>query len=88
MKMNEPLFITLSDQSKLYLNLIYINIKILLFILTGNLFEGDIELSPDQRAAFEEQQSKNNVFASIKSRHWKTNGKADTIKYYIDPLIC
>ncbi|XP_057297022.1 blastula protease 10-like [Hydractinia symbiolongicarpus] len=53
----------------------------------GNLFEGDIILSPDQRAALEEQQSKNS-FASIKSYHWKDGtGKPDLIVYFIDPAI-
>jgi len=55
----------------------------------GELFEGDIELDPDQLAAVEEQNAKgiNNVYGSIRSRHWKTNGRNDVIKYYIDPQI-
>ncbi|XP_066913629.1 hatching enzyme 1.2-like [Clytia hemisphaerica] len=54
----------------------------------GKFFEGDMMLSPDQLAALTEQRSKrkegSNTFASIKSSHWKTNGKVDLIKYYID----
>jgi len=57
----------------------------------GNMVEGDMELDPDQMAAFAEQMSKigasSNSFASIKAGLWLTNGKADTIKYYIDPQI-
>ena len=54
----------------------------------GDLVEGDIELDPDQMAAYMEQMEKGgNSFAAIKSNLWKTNGKADTIKYYIDPRI-
>merc|ERR1712048_223352 len=54
----------------------------------GNMVEGDMELSPDQMAAFMEQmEKKKNSFASIKAGLWLTNGKADTIKYYIDPQI-
>lgn len=52
----------------------------------GELFEGDIELTPDQMAAFEEQKAKNS-FGSIRSNHWKNNGKNDVIPYYIDPKI-
>lgn len=54
------------------------------------MVEGDMELNPDQMEAFAEQMSKigsSNSFASIKSNLWKTNGKADTIKYYIDSRI-
>lgn len=47
-----------------------------------------MELSPDQMAAFMEQmEKKKNSFASIRAGLWKTNGKADTIKYYIDSQI-
>jgi len=53
----------------------------------GNMVEGDMELSPDQMAAFMEQMEKKNSFASIKAGLWFTNGKRDTIKYYIDPQI-
>jgi len=56
----------------------------------GNMVEGDMELDPDQMEAFAEQMSKvgaSNSFASIKAGLWITNGKADTIKYYIDPQI-
>jgi len=53
----------------------------------GDLFEGDIDLSPDQRAALEEQRNKKHGFASINSFHWMTNGKPDIIKYYINPLV-
>ena len=54
------------------------------------MVEGDMELNPDQMEAFAEQMSKvgaSNSFASIKAGLWLTNGKADTIKYYIDPQI-
>ena len=54
------------------------------------MVEGDMELNPDQMEAFAEQMSKvgaSNSFASIKAGLWLTNGKADTIKYYIDPKI-
>ena len=54
------------------------------------MVEGDMELDPDQMEAFAEQMSKvgaANSFASIKAGLWLTNGKADTIKYYIDPQI-
>merc|ERR1712048_297835 len=54
----------------------------------GNMVEGDMELSPDQVAAFMEQmEKKKNSFAPIKAGLWLTNGKADTIKFYIDPQI-
>ena len=49
-----------------------------------------MELDPDQMEAFVEQMSKveaSNSFASIKDGLWKTNGRTDTIKYYIDPKI-
>ena len=54
------------------------------------MVEGDIELDPDQMAAYMEQMEKagsGHTFAAIKTGLWKTNGKADTIKYYIDPQI-
>ena len=52
------------------------------------MVEGDMELDPDQMAAYMEQMEKaGNTFAAIKSNLWLTNGKADTIKYYIDPQI-
>jgi len=53
----------------------------------GGKFEGDMEMNPDQMAALMEQMSKKNQFASIRSGLWKTNGRPDTIKYYIDPQI-
>ena len=49
-----------------------------------------MELDPDQMEAFVEQMSKvgaSNSFASIRAGLWKTNGRTDTIKYYIDPKI-
>ena len=49
-----------------------------------------MELDPDQMEAFVEQMSKveaSNSFASIRDGLWKTNGRTDTIKYYIDPKI-
>lgn len=49
----------------------------------SGMFEGDMILSPEQMAAVDEQDKQGNQFASIKSSHWKTNGKADTITYYI-----
>ena len=50
--------------------------------------EGDIELNPEQTAAYIEQIEKaGNTFPAIKADLWKTNGRADTIKYYIDPQI-
>ena len=52
------------------------------------MIEGDMEMSPDQMAAYMEQREKHSEFAAIKAGLWKTNGKADTIKYYIDPQIC
>merc|ERR1711962_1392802 len=53
----------------------------------GGMFEGDMEMNPDQMAALMEQMSKKNQFASKRSGLWKTNGRPDTIKYYIDPQI-
>merc|ERR1711973_976476 len=54
----------------------------------GDMVEGDLELDPDQMAAYMEQMEKaGNTFAAIKSNLWMTNGKADNIKYYIDPQI-
>jgi len=54
----------------------------------GDMVEGDIELDPDQMAAYMEQMEKaGNSFAAIKSNLWKTNGRADNIKYYIDSQI-
>jgi len=53
----------------------------------GNFVDGDMELNPDQMAALTEQMEKKNAFASIKAGLWMTNGRADTIKYYIDPRI-
>lgn len=54
----------------------------------GDLVEGDIEFDPDQMAAYMEQMEKaGNTFAAINSNLWKTNGRADTIRYYIDPYI-
>lgn len=50
----------------------------------GEYFEGDMILTPDQLSALEEQRTKQNSFAAIKSDHWKTNGKADVVKFYID----
>jgi len=51
------------------------------------MIEGDMELNPDQMAAFAEQMAKKNQFASIRAGLWLTSGRADTIKYYIDPRI-
>ena len=48
-------------------------------------------LDPDQMEAIMEQMETkkgNNQFASLKAGLWLTNGKPDTIKYYIDPRIC
>lgn len=59
-------------------------------LFAGNMVEGDMELSPDQMEAFVEQISKvgaSNGFASIRTNLWMTNGRADTIKYYIDTQI-
>merc|ERR1711973_400802 len=54
----------------------------------GDMVEGDLELDPDQMAAYMEQMEKaGNTFAAIKSNLWMTDGKADNIKYYIDPQI-
>jgi len=54
----------------------------------GDMVEGDMELNPDQLAAFQEQMEKaGHAFASIRAGLWLTNGKADNIKYYIDPQI-
>merc|ERR1711962_709927 len=55
----------------------------------GGAFEGDMELNPDQLSALMEQMSKKkgNQFASIRSGLWMTNGRPDTIKYYINPQI-
>ena len=64
---------------------IYINAFIL---RTGDKFEGDLILTPDQLDAVMEQDSKRgNKFAAMKARHWKTNGKADVIKYYIESSL-
>ena len=55
------------------------------------MFEGDMFLDPDQMEAIMEQMETkkgNNQFASLKAGLWLTNGKPDTIKYYIDPRIC
>ena len=53
------------------------------------MVDGDMELNPEQMAAFMEQMEKKNgnQFASIKAGLWMTNGRADTIRYYIDPQI-
>ncbi|XP_066935925.1 zinc metalloproteinase dpy-31-like isoform X1 [Clytia hemisphaerica] len=54
----------------------------------GSMIEGDMELDPDQMSAYMEQRERSgNTFAAIKSNLWLTNGKADTIKYYIDYRI-
>jgi len=54
----------------------------------GLLFEGDMELNPQQRMAIQEQLSKSkNQFAAIKTGLWLNNNRAETIKYYIDPKI-
>lgn len=54
----------------------------------GDMFEGDMILSPDQMAALQEQNRKKNSFASIKASHWKDkNGKPDVIKFYVDKAI-
>jgi len=54
----------------------------------GLLFEGDMELNPQQRMAIQEQLSKSkNQFAAIKTGLWLNNNKAETIQYYIDPQI-
>jgi len=53
----------------------------------GNMFEGDMELNPDQMVALQEQMAKGkNQFASIRAGLWFTNGKPD-INYYIDPIL-
>ena len=55
---------------------------------TGDKFEGDLILTPDQLDAVMEQDSKRkNKFAAMKSKHWKTNGKTDVIKYYIESSL-
>ena len=55
---------------------------------SGNQFEGDIILTPDQLMAVTEQNSKNgNKFAAIKSNHWKTDGRADVVKYFIESSL-
>jgi len=54
----------------------------------GDMIEGDMEHDPDQMSAYMEQMEKaGNTFAAIKTNLLLTNGKADTIKYYIDPQI-
>jgi len=53
----------------------------------GEAFEGDMILTADQIAAIEEQVSKQNAFAAVRTGLWKTNGKADVIKYYIDSSV-
>jgi len=54
----------------------------------GDKFEGDLILTPDQLDAVMEQDSKRgNKFAAMKARHWKTNGKADVVKYYIESSL-
>jgi len=54
----------------------------------GDKFEGDLILTPDQLDAVMEQDSKKgNKFAAMKARHWKTNGKADVVKYYIESSL-
>ena len=56
--------------------------------IAGNKFEGDMMLTPDQISAALEQDSKNgNKFAAMKARHWKTNGKTDTIEYFIESSL-
>jgi len=54
----------------------------------GDMVEGDMELTPDQLAAFQEQMEKSgSAFAAIRAGLWFTSGRRDTIKYYIDPQI-
>merc|ERR1712121_281923 len=54
----------------------------------GDFVDGDMELDPDQMAAFLEQMEKGNSFAAIRAGLWMTNGRVDSvIKYYIDPRI-
>ena len=55
-----------------------------IIICVGNMFEGDMELNPDQMAAVLEQQSKNNEFASVRAGLWP---KGRTIFYYVDSNI-
>lgn len=55
----------------------------LLFIFyTGDKFEGDMLLNPDQINAVNEQDSKNHQFAAIKANHWKRDGVAIPIPYF------
>lgn len=55
----------------------------------GDKFEGDLVLTPDQLKAVTEQDLKRpgNQFAAIRTSHWKTNGKTDVIRYYIEPSL-
>ena len=54
---------------------------------TGQYFEGDIILTPDQLSAILEQKSKNS-FASVRTGLWLDNGKVQKIiEYGIDPKL-
>ena len=52
----------------------------------GDKFEGDMMLNPDQISAVIEQDSKNQ-FAAIKASHWKRNGVAIPIPYFLEESL-
>jgi len=56
----------------------------------GSFFEGDMMLNPQQKMAIKEQLSKSkkpHAFAAIKTGLWLSGNRAETIKYYIDPVV-
>lgn len=52
----------------------------------GELFQGDMILTAEQLKDIEKS-SKLHSYAAIKDHLWVKDGKAETIKYYVDPKI-